>query len=580
MPGASFDLSALPHSPLARAAVTVARPLLRTLLGLREIEAIYRRIPSAGPDMFAPLALDALGITASCDRSSLARIPTTGPLIVAANHPHGALDGLLLLDLVRRVRTDVRSLANLWLAAVPELTASCFFVDPFGGPGAAARSRTGLRAARLWLQHGGALIVFPAGAVAHERDRRGKPVDGPWKPTVGRLAVATGATVLPVHLDGGNRAAFYRAGSIHAALRTALLGRELLARRGAVIRVSIGAAIATANEPLADGRTATAAIRSRVDALPCVDTEGALANEITEEVDRLPDSSCLVTSGAFRVFCCSADQIPRTLMEIGRLRAVTYRAVGEGSGSNRDLDVFDAHYLHLFSWDTAARRIVGAYRLGRTDAILNTRGERGLYTRTLFGYDRSLLERMGPTLELGRSFVRAEYQRHHSALLLLWKGIGRFVARHPEYRMLFGPVSISARYTAQSHGLLMAFLEREHHAGEWAPLVSALNPPARQAHHECVPLETPRTVDEASRRVAAIEPDGKGMPVLLRQYLKLNARMLAFSVDPHFGDALDALMVVDLATVDPPLLARYFGREEARHLIATHTDNRGAAEAA
>jgi putative hemolysin len=238
------------------------------------------------------------------------------------------------------------------------------------------------------------------------------------------------------------------------------------------------------------------------------------------------------------------------LREIGRLRADTYRDAGEGTGAAIDVDAFDRDYLHLFVWDRRKKLIAGAYRLGETDKLTVRDGIEALYTRTLFRYDARLLERFGPALELGRSFVRKEHQKSYSALLLLWKGIGRFVALHPKYRVLFGPVSVSPRYSGHSQQLLMAFLAQNHRDADLASLVEALNPPADWSR-----TQTSRTPD---------------LPVLLRQYLKLNARLIAFNIDSNFGGALDALMMVDLCAVDRPILNRYLGREGAECFLATH----------
>ena len=291
------------------------------------------------------------------------------------------------------------------------------------------------------------------------------------------------------------------------------------------------------------------------------------ADTIPEEVGNLARESCLVEGGAFQVFLAEARHIPAALREIGRLRELTYRAIGEGTGRQLDLDPFDDRYVHLFSWDREQKRIVGAYRIGRTDRIMMTEGVDGLYTRTLFRYDERLIARLSPALELGRSFVRAEYQKNYNALLLLWKGIGRFVATHPQYRVLFGPVSISCRYSDSSHRLLMAFLQQNHLDRDLAALVEAINP---RVMNPAPAQAIPRSIEEANRLVTAAERDGKGVPVLLRQYLKLNAKLLGFNVDPHFGDALDALMLVDLTTVDAAILNRYLGRQEAARFLARH----------
>ncbi|MES1256083.1 MAG: GNAT family N-acyltransferase [Acidobacteriota bacterium] len=548
------------------------RPWLERLLGLEACGAAYAAVQPGRDGTFEARVLRALGIDIDCDPAAVAALPPTGPLVIAANHPHGVLDGLVVADLVRQRRPDVRLLANRVLERIPELGDLCFFVDPFGGPTAAARSHAGLRAAYAWLAQGRALVVFPAGEVAYRRGPGGTRVDSPWRSTVGRLVRTSHAAVVPICIDGANSRWFYAAGRVHPALRTALLPRELLAKRGSRVRVHVGRAVA-AVDLAADGATAkdiTARMQRAVAAARPLPLADAVPDrQIEAEIDALAPDAHLLDEGAYRVFCAPSSAIPRTLREIGRLRELAFRAAGEGTGRETDLDTFDGHYLHLFAWDHRRRAVVGAYRIGRTDHIVASHGLEGLYTRTLFHYDRRLTDRLSPALELGRSFVSPAYQRGYSALLSLWKGIGRFVVRNPQYRVLFGTVSVSARYSDQSQQLLMHFLRQNHRDDALAELVAATQPARLQAPSSALePVAC--SLDDVNRLVAAVEPDRKGIPVLLRQYLKLNAKLLGFNIDPHFADALDALMMVDLAAVDRSILTRYLGRDGAAVFLAAH----------
>jgi putative hemolysin len=574
MPADPFQIEPFAAQASMRAATFLARPLLTWLLQLQTYRQLYADAQRRPPGPFEQRALNALDIRAHCAIDQEALIPSTGPLIVACNHPHGAVDGLLLASVIRRRRPDVRVLTNFLLSRIPELTELCLFVDPFGGRSAHVRSQAGLRASHLWVRNGGALIVFPAGEVAHAKATTGTRQDSPWSSTIGRLALATGAQVLPAFIEGHNSKLFYAAGHLHPALRTALLARELLKKRGTSLAVRLGAAISARDLGQAgvDAAKATLSIRSAVEALGrSGSTRSADVGEqkrshslatggvIQSEIERLSSECRLVASGDFEVLVAAADSIPATLHEIGRLREITFRAIGEGAGQSIDLDEFDRQYLHLFAWDRVRRQIVGAYRIGRTDRIVAARGIQGLYTRTLFRYDARLIDRLSPALELGRSFVRAEYQKNYSALLLLWKGIGQFVVRNPHYRVLFGPVSISARYRDSSHDLLMAFLQQNRLDADLAKLVDAIHPRSAKA----ASAVSVASIEEVDRLIAAAESDGKGVPILLRQYLKLNAKLLGFNIDPRFGDALDALMMVDLSTVDAAILNRYLGRTGA-----------------
>jgi putative hemolysin len=581
MPANPFQIEPFAAHASMRTATFLARPFLTWLLQLRTYQRLYADVLARPPAAFEQRALDALNIRADGAIDQEVLIPSTGPLIVACNHPHGALDGLLLASVIRRRRPDIRVLTNFLLSRIPELAELCLFVDPFGGRSAQVRSQAGLRASHLWLRDGGALIVFPAGEVAHARATTGTRQDSPWSPTIGRLALATGAQVLPAFIEGKNSSLFYAAGHLHPALRTALLARELLKKRDASVTVRLGQPIAARElgQTSVDAARATLSIRSAVETLGRSGTTRSAGVEeqvgshrlakqdvIQSEIEQLSSECRLVASGAYEVLVADASAIPVTLQEIGRLREITYRAIGEGTGRPIDLDEFDEQYLHLFAWDRVHRQIVGAYRIGRTDRILPARGIQGLYTRTLFRYDVRLIDRLSPALELGRSFVRAEYQKNYSALLLLWKGIGQFVARNPHYRVLFGPVSISARYRDSSHDLLMAFLQQNRLDADLAKLVEATHPRIANA----VPAVASASIEEVDRLIAAAESDGKGVPILLRQYLKLNAKLLGFNVDPRFGDALDALMMVDLTTVDVAILNRYLGRTEAAIFLSRH----------
>ena len=291
---------------------------------------------------------------------------------------------------------------------------------------------------------------------------------------------------------------------------------------------------------------------------------------LAREIERLPGDRKLLENGPFDAYLASAREIPVVLFEIGRLREEAFRAVGEGTSRAVDLDAFDAHYFHLFLWDREKRAVAGAYRLGLVDAILATRGADGLYTSTLFTYRPELLAHLSPALELGRSFVRLEYQKTYSALLLLWKGIGEFLARNPRYRRLLGAVSISADYDERSRRLMVDVLRRHYRLLPWSSQVRPRRPPRLGGLESA----TDPDLDELDRRVTEIEDGARGVPVLLRQYLKLGGKVLGFNVDPSFANALDGLMVVDLVATDPRLLERYLGRTGAVAYLAFHEARR------
>ena len=290
------------------------------------------------------------------------------------------------------------------------------------------------------------------------------------------------------------------------------------------------------------------------------------------EIEALPAEQRLVESGQYLIQYARAPQIPWCLQEIGRLRELTFRAAGEGTGNASDIDLFDAYYLHLFVWDREVSAIVGAYRMGLADEIVAHYGTRGLYTQSLFRYGAKLLETLNPAIELGRSFVRTEYQKSFSPLLLLWRGIGQFILRNPHYAVLFGPVSISNSYAPISRQLMVEYLRTNKSEAKLARHVKPRRPfrVERSKIRNEVEVADLKDIEQLSRVIARIEHDSKGVPILLKQYLKLGGRMLGFSADDQFSNALDGLVVVDLRASEPRVLARYMGEEGAAAFFAHH----------
>ena len=290
------------------------------------------------------------------------------------------------------------------------------------------------------------------------------------------------------------------------------------------------------------------------------------------EVEALPAEQRLVESGHFSVHYARAGQFPWCLQEIGRLRELSFRGAGEGTGRASDIDLFDSYYLHVFVWDTQAAAIVGAYRLGLADELLSRSDKRGLYTHSLFQYGTRVLRALNPAIELGRSFVRVEYQRSFAPLMLLWRGIGEFVVRSPKYAVLFGAVSISNDYEPASRQLIVDYLTANNIESNLARHVKPRSAfrSRRTAELDRAEFAALNDIEDVSRLVRQIERDSKGVPVLLKQYLKLGGRLLAFSADRQFNDALDGLIMVDLRKSDPRVLARYLGESGAVDFLAHH----------
>jgi putative hemolysin len=546
---------------------------------------------------FPEKLLEALRIHYEVSPADLARIPPEGAVVVTSNHPFGAIEGIILATVLRSARPDVKLMANFLLGSIPELRDLFILVDPFARPTSTYANLRPLRETLSWLKGGGMLVVFPAGEVSHIDLASRRVTDPEWSDSIARIIRATGVRALPVCFSGANGLAFQVLGLVHPRLRTALLPHEFLNKRDKTIPLRIGSPIPFNRlAAFRTDRALMAYLRHRTYALAhngapphepiqlllprrvrrATQQPIALAlpsRQVSEEIENLPPSQCLMASGELEVFHARAAQIPRTLQEIGRLREISFRAAGEGSGKPRDLDEFDSTYIQLFVWNRNAGELVGGYRLGPTDEILPASGLRGLYTSTLFDFAPGFQRRIACALEMGRTFVRPEYQRSLGALPLLWKGIGRFILRNPRYRILFGAVSISNRYRPLSRHLMVSFLRSYHYLRSLSGMVEARTPFRPTGEREFVEQTVElvgNNLDELSTIISDIESNGAGIPILLKHYLKLGGRMLGFNVDPSFSDVVDGLILVDLTQTDAKILERFVGQDQAAAYLAYH----------
>jgi putative hemolysin len=552
---------------------------------------LYQRVLSAPHGFRLEALLAEMKIKLEVQPADIDRIPAEGPLVAVANHPFGVLDGVALAVLLLRVRSDVKIMTNALLEGIPELREHCIFVDPFQTACSTDKNLKPLKQAMAWLRQGGALAAFPAGEVSQWNVRQAQVTDPAWNTVAARLVRKTGASALPVYFCGRNSVTFQLLGLINPRLRTLFLLQEFLQQRGKDVRARIGGAIQSELiSNLDSDEEATEYLRLRTyllsyrgkkhislpakvfSALPRKPQE-PIAPEVPprfvmEDIAALPAERLLIENAEFAVYAARASDLPHALDELGRLREITFRAAGEGTGHGADLDRFDAYYWHLLLWDKEKQELAGAYRAGNTDEIIRAHGVKGLYTNTCFRYDEQLFLKIGSALELGRSFVRSEYQRQYAPLLLLWKGIARFVAAHPETPVLFGAVSISNEYCSLSREMMVRYFEqrrvRDGDGREFGDLIQARTPfrAPKLRRWDCGALcSALRDLDELAEPISDVEEDGKGLPILLKQYAKVGGRLVGFNLDRKFSDVVDGLVIVDLRQTDPSVLERYMGKE-------------------
>jgi len=273
---------------------------------------------------------------------------------------------------------------------------------------------------------------------------------------------------------------------------------------------------------------------------------------IERDVNELKYHNLISSQGEFDVFIAPAVQIPAVIQEIGRLREITFRKVGEGTGNNCDLDEYDLYYEQLFIWDRVNKRIVGGYRLGRGEEIFKKYGVEGFYIHSLFKIKEGFHPIMQQAVELGRSFIIEEYQRKRLPLFLLWRGILFFLLRNPQYRYLYGPLSISKYYSAVSKSIIVEFVMRnyfDHNLAQYLIPRTPFNTDTTKIDMEVLLEQFNGSISSLDNFIEDIEPNHFKIPVLMKQYIKQNARFISFNLDPNFSDVLDGFMILDLQNV-------------------------------
>ena len=563
----------------------IVSAVLEKALGLDRLAQIYDGRPQGcTPHEFLQYTLDALGVSLDLkNASNLEEIPSTGPVLIVANHPLGGLEGVAIAKVISDVRPDLKVLTNELLRRIPELSDIFIGVDVLSQD-AAAGNVSSIKQVHKHLKNDGAVLIFPAGMVsAYEHGHR-RIQDRVWNRLAGQLLKRYQATCLPVHVGGTNSRLFYAAGMIHPRLRTALLPRQLANKQGFKLELRFGRPIPAAElRLLQSSRAITDYLRVSTDALVREpETQPGMKHQ--SEVDSGPTGSSaklfaaiagleefrLIEHEEFDVYCAPYDRLGPIMDQIAVAREITFRSVGEGTGLSKDSDEFDPHYLHLFLWDKAAFRIAGAYRVGLVDEIVAEHGVKGLYSRSLYKYDEAFTNRLGSAIEMGRSFIHPDYQKKPVSLNLLWRGIGRILVERPRYHTLFGSVSISREYSDLARALIADTMMTNFRASEFEQLVEPITPlKIMNRVWTSEMLVELSNVKMLSKLVGRCDP-GKAVPVLLRHYLSVSGKLVCFNVHPNFSDSLEGLIVVDARKTDAKTLSRFLGADGSAHFMSFH----------
>ena len=551
--------------------------MIEKVLGLTEIENLYKKACQLSTsENFLTILLKEIGVKIEVFQvENLKKIPTEGPVLIVANHPVGAIEGIVLAKEILEVRPDLQILANQLLKKIPALEDLFIGVDVLS-KNAALNNMMGIKKVHCHLENNGALLLFPAGLVSNYQFKQKRIVDPPWNRILGQLIRRYQCTSLPVWVEGRNSILFHLAGCIHPRLRTAFLAMEVLNKNGKKLSITFGSPIpAKELMPFSDYQAITDYVRISTEALsPCNKRKPqrkktsihpiaapSSVEDLCKEVATLKEDR-LLQHNEFEVYCSPYEKLHAVMHEIAVNREIAFREVGLGTGFSKDSDHLDPHYRHLFLWDTQKHKIPGAYRLCFTDEIVARYGVEGLYSRSLYRYNETFIQRLGKSIELGRSFIHPSYQRLPIALNLLWQGIGQLIVKNPQYHTVFGSVNVSQRYSDLTRSLIADTLLQNFKTDEFEGLVTPLTPHKTQNR-----VWSKEIVSEMSNvkllntLIGRCHPT-KALPVLIRHYLSLlSGKMVCFTMHTHFNNSLDGLIIVDSRKSKPRTLKHFMGSE-------------------
>lgn len=570
--------------------------LLMKILKISTMNKIYNKHKDLQDLEFMNGLLNEFEIKFEIPEEDLKRIPKTGSFITISNHPLGGIDGILLLKLLLEHRPDFKIIANFLLHRIEPLKPYVMPVNPFEGHKDAKSSVTGFKNALRHLRDDMPLGIFPAGEVSTYRDGK-LVVDRPWEVAAMKLVKKAEVPVVPIYFHAKNSKLFYRLAKLSDTLRTAKLPSELLTQKERIIKVRIGNPISVKDQSEFDSlEDFTEFLRKKTYVLSNPFEKKKLLENIpkTIKIPKQPkqiagpvsteameaeikvleeDGKRLLQSKNYEVYLAPAVAIPNILQEIGRLREITFRAVGEGTNQATDLDEYDTYYHHMFLWDNEAKKLAGAYRMGLGQKIYEKYGIDGFYLQSLFRFEPELYDMMSKSIEMGRAFIIKEYQQRPMPLFLLWKGIVHTTLRFPRHKFLIGGVSISNQFSEFSKSLMIEFMKSNY----YDPYVAQYIHPKKEykvklkdADKDFIFDESAADLNKFDKLIDEVELGSLRLPVLIKKYIKQNAKVVAFNVDPMFNNAVDGLMYIRIADLPEstvkPVMEEFQAELEKKYL--------------
>jgi putative hemolysin len=549
---------------------TILAETLLHIFNYNKLSELYSDFHDRDPLFLINTLFDLLDLKYLLPENDLKNIPREGAFITVSNHPFRGVDSMILYKILSEYRNDFKILASFLLHQIEPLRDIVIPVNTHETTTNTKSSYPGIKQAINHLNSGNCIGIFPTGETSASIESSRIILDNIWQPEAVKFIKNSHVPVIPVYFHGTNSRMIHIMGKIHPILRPTQLPSELLHRNNRTVKVRIGSSVTVKEQNEFEdiayfGRYLRARVYSLGSAIEVRKFSGSLlkqkilkaeplagqapVNILKEEFGRIRMDFELFSTNNYSVICAPAEKIPSIFNEIGRLREMTFRKVGEGTNKSIDIDEYDFYFNHLFIWDNDQDKIVGAYRIGKGKDILKVNGMKGFYINSLFRLKNSFQPVLSQSLELGRSFISEEYQKKTIPLFLLWKGIMVFLLRNPEYRYLIGPVSISNDFSKFSKSLIVEFIRKyfsdEKYSEYIIPRKDFVVKPDKAIDRNIFIDTSESDINKIEKIIIDIEP-GYRLPVLLKKYLEINGRIIGFNIDPKFNYCLDGLLILDL----------------------------------
>lgn len=572
-----FRIAAFPARGWLKILLTMFGPLIDRVLGFHKLKKLFDQYDLKGLEKgsFVKRSLEMLQVSYEINNGALSKIPDQGPLIIVSNHPYGGIEGIILADFLHGIRKDIKFMANSGLSLIKEMNDFFIFTNPLVTNN--YKNISSIRGCREHLENNGVLVLFPAGKVSYFRKDKNRITDGDWNRIAARLSSNMKIPVLPIYISGSNSKIFLTMGRIYYRFRLLMLPREMMKMNGRVVKLYLGQILSPeqltgSSREITDylrmqtylldpeyifERTEEADQKELPDIIPAVPFD-----LIKKELSSLPPKQHLLDFKNYSVYYGYYQQLVNTVREISRLREVTFRELKEGSGADRDIDRFDKTYTQLFIVNNEREEIAGAYRMGQIDRLLKDVDRMEIYLSKMFNFKGDFYSKIKTGVEMGRSFLINREQKSTYGFFLLWRGIGEFMVRNPKYRCLYGTVSLSNIYDPRSIALMHRVLVGKKN------LVDPVTDIEIQLHPEVEEYisKVKPNIRELDKLIKAVEPDGKGLPVLVRQYAKLGAQFVSIGSDIEFRRTPGMLLIVNTGEASAETIQRYFGEETESYL--------------